>query len=169
MNKIIYKAPLNSLSFGNVSFNLLKEMYKRKMEVSMFPIGNVDVSSYGEQDENFKKWLQDCISNRFKNLDKETTTLQLWHLNGSEQRISSKQILYSFYELDNPTHAERSLSKLQDKTVFSSTYASNQFEGSHFSPLGFDNSFHKTGKEYMPDKIHFGLMGKFEKENTQKK
>jgi len=169
MNKIIYKAPLNSLSFGNVSFNLLKEMYKRKMEVSMFPIGNVDVSSYGEQDDGFKKWLQECISNRFENLNKETTTLQLWHLNGSEQRISSRQILYTFYELDNPTLAEKSLSNLQDKTVFSSTYASNQFKGSHFSPLGFDASFYKTGKEYMPDKIHFGLMGKFEKRKHTEK
>lgn len=169
MNKIIYKAPLNSLSFGNVSFNLLKEMYKRKMEVSMFPIGNVDVSSYGEQDEGFKNWLQNCISNRFENLDKETTTLQLWHLNGSEQRISSKQILYTFYELDNPTFAEKSLSRIQDKTVFSSSYASKQFDNSNFAPLGFDDSFYKTDKEYMPDKIHFGLMGKFEKRKHTEK
>jgi len=135
----------------------------------MFPIGNVDVSAYGEQEESFKAWLQECISSRLDRMDKETTTLQLWHLNGSEQRVSSKQILYTFYELDNPTPSEISLSEFQDKTVFSSSYASKQFNGSHFSPLGFDNSFYKTNKEYMPDKIHFGLMGKFEKRKHTEK
>lgn len=139
------------------------------MEVAMFPIGNVDVSAYGEQEESFKAWLQECISSRLDRMDKETTTLQLWHLNGSEQRVSSKQILYTFYELDNPTPSEISLSEFQDKTVFSSSYASKQFNGSHFSPLGFDNSFYKTNKEYMPDKIHFGLMGKFEKRKHTEK
>lgn len=107
MNKLIYKAPLNSLSFGNVSYNLLKQMFKKNMEIAFFPRGNVDISSFEVVPEDFKAWLEDSIKNRFNKLDKDSTTLQMWHLNGSEDRISHRQILYTFYELDSPTNTEK--------------------------------------------------------------
>jgi hypothetical protein len=169
MNKLIYKGPLNSLSFGNVSYNLLKAMFRKNMEVALFPIGKIDVSSFGEEDPDFKKWIEESGKNRYSRLDKDTPTLQMWHLNGSEHRVSSKQILYTFYELDEPTAAELSLAKIQDKVVFSSSYASEKFPNSHHSPLGFDESFFKTDKPYMQNKIHFGLMGKFEKRKHTEK
>ena len=31
-----------------------------------------------------------------------------------------------------------------------------------YVPLGFDTDFHLTNRSYLPEKIHFGLMGKFE-------
>jgi hypothetical protein len=163
MNKLILKAPLNSLSFGNVSFNLLKEIYDKKIDLAFFPIGKVDTSSFEIRDESFKLFLEDSINNRFKKVDKSSTTLQMWHLNGSENRVSKKQILYTFYELDEPTESELNLAKLQDKVVFSSEYASNSFPNSNFAPLGFDETFFKTEKKYLQNKIHFGIMGKFEK------
>jgi hypothetical protein len=169
MNKLIYKAPLNSLSFGNVSFNLLKEIYKKGIDLTFFPIGKLDVSAFNIKDEGFKKWLEESVQNRFKKLDKDSTTLQMWHLNGSQDRVSGKQILYTFYELDEPTENELALASFQDKAVFSSSYASEKFNNSHFAPLGFDDSFEKTDKKYLEGKIHFGLMGKFEKrKHTQK-
>ena len=93
MNKLILKAPLNSLSFGNVSFNLLKEIYSKNIDLAFFPIGKVDSSSFLIEDEGFKTFLEDSINNRYKKLDRNTTTLQMWHLNGSENRISKNQIL----------------------------------------------------------------------------
>ena len=37
-------------------------------------------------------------------------------------------------------------------------------------PVGFDEDFHKTNKEYLnPDIVHFGLMGKFEKRKHTEK
>ena len=169
MKELIYKGPINSLSFGNVSYNLLKAMYEQNYDVAVFPIGKVDVSSFEEKDIDFKKWLESCVKNRYEKLDKEKTTLQMWHLNGSEHRVSANHILYTFYELDEPTVAEQKLASFHDRTVFSSSFASTKFEGSHFAPLGFDESFHKTGKTYMPNKIHFGLMGKFEKRKHTEK
>lgn len=169
MNNIIYKGPLNSLSFGNVSFNLLKAMFKSGVNAAIFPHGKVDVSSFGKVDKDFKLWIEDGINDRFTKLKKSDTTLQMWHLNGSENRISSRQILYTFYELDQPTEEELSLCSFQDKTVFSSSQAKSLFPGSHFAPLGFDTSFHKTNKKYLEGKIHFGLMGKFEKRKHTEK
>lgn len=169
MKDLIYKGPLNSLSFGNVSYNLLYAMFKKKMNISIFPSGKIDISSFDKISKDFKKWLEESSNGRYKDINKDITTLQLWHLNGSENRITSKQILYTFYELNKPTDTERSLSSLQDKTVFSSSYASDQFKNSSYSPLGFDETLSKTGKSYMPNKIHFGLMGKFEKRKHTEK
>jgi hypothetical protein len=33
-------APINSLSFGNVSLNILRELYKKNTELTFFPIGD---------------------------------------------------------------------------------------------------------------------------------
>jgi hypothetical protein len=168
MNSIIYKGPLNSLSFGNVSINLLKAMFSKGMNVAIFPNGNIDVSAF-EVDQDFKTWIESGINDRFQIFKKSDTTLQMWHLNGSENRISPKQILYTFYELDKPTNTEISLANFQDKTVFSSSQAQSLFPNSSFSPLGFDTFFHKTEKKYLEGKTHFGLMGKFEKRKHTEK
>ena len=140
MKNLIYKGPLNSLSFGNVPFNLLKEMHKQDMNVSIFPHGNVDVSSFGSIDKDLKDWVEKGVNDRYLMLDESITTLQMWHLNGSENRISKKQILYTFYELDNPTKEEKKLCDFQDKTFFSSSTASTLFPNSSFAPLGFDDA-----------------------------
>tara|TARA_R100000808_G_C2154579_1_gene165637 strand:+ start:1403 stop:2482 length:1080 start_codon:yes stop_codon:yes gene_type:complete len=168
MEDIIFKCPINSVSFGNVSLNIMREMRKRNMNVAHFPIGDPDASVYDKLSEEDKNWLQECINNRFKRLDKDTPTLQLWHLNGSEHRITAKHFLLTFYELDSPTLTETKLVNIHDKVLFSSSHAADAFRSVGCKnvcsiPIGFDPDFHVTGKTYLKDKIHFGLMGKFEK------
>ena len=164
MNKLMFKGPLNSLSFGNVSFNLLRALYRKGIETAIFPTGKVEVSAFGAQEDEFKSWLEDGINNRYLKLDKDAPTLQMWHLNGSENRISKSQFLYTFYELDSPTECERKLCELQDATIFSSSFAAEKFgSNTHNVPLGFDRDFKKVNKTYLQGKTHFGLMGKFEK------
>ena len=167
MDSLIFKCPVNPVSFGNVSLNLLREMFKREMVVAHFPIGNIDASTYDNLTNEFKEWLQNSVNNRFKLLKKDLPTLQLWHINGSENRITPKHHLITFYELDKPTDTEKNIVDIHDSVMFSSKYSAKSFKSvgcknvSHV-PVGFDPDFHKTGKEYLQDKIHFGLMGKFE-------
>jgi hypothetical protein len=169
MNKLVFKAPLNSLSFGNVSYNLLREMYKKNLAVSFFPVGDqINLDAYDGINPDFKSWLTSSIDNRILSVKKDTPTLQLWHLNGSEHRITPRSALFTFYELDSPTPHELALAELHDQTIFSSSHARDLFKRAGCSnassiPLGFDSDFHKTNKTYLKDKIHFGLMGKLEK------
>ena len=168
MQDIVFKCPVNNVSFGNVSLNILREMFNRGMRVAHFPIGNPDAAVYDRLSPEFRQWLQDCINNRFKVLNKDLPTLQLWHINGSENRITSKQYLVTFYEVDSPTLVEKNLVDIQDKVFFSSNYAADSFRNIGCNnvssiPIGFDPDFHKTNKKYLEGKIHFGLMGKFEK------
>ena len=170
---ILFEAPLNQVSFGNVSYNFLKEFYKLSLsdpsfKISMFPIGEVKTSSFDKMNKDFSAWIQSIISNRYSQLSNDAVSLKLWHINGAEKRICPKQVLYTFYELDQPTVAENAIVGVQDAAIFSSSYSARSFANANLGkvysvPLGFDEEFFETKKTYMPDKITFLLMGKFEK------
>jgi len=168
MNKLIFKCPINSVSFGNVSINIMRELFKKELSVSHFPIGQFDASVYDKINNEFKEWLQTSSNNRFKTLDKNSPTVQLWHINGSENRITKESHLITFYEVDEPTESEKNIVNIHDSVMFSSSYAAKIFksigcENVKYLPIGFDPDFHRTDKKYLEGKIHFGLMGKFEK------
>jgi hypothetical protein len=174
MDKIIYKGAINALSFGNVSYNLIREMYKKDLDVSFFPIGEtLNLESFDKIDEDFRSWIADKAQSRFLTVDKNSPTITQWHINGSENRVSKKQTLFTFYEVSEPTPTEISIVKLQDNCIFSSKHACDVFKNSGCEnvshvPIGFDEDFHETNEDYLPEKIHFGLMGKFEnRKNTE--
>lgn len=158
--KILVEAPLNSLSLGNVSYNIIRELFERGCEVGVWPTGNIDLKAYDITDD-LKKKIETGINSRYDYLREDIPSLKIWHLNGSENRKNPKQYLLSFYECNEPTEVEKKLCSAQTETFFSSTHASNLF-GSSFCPLGFDKDFKETKKEYLKDITHFGLMGKFE-------
>lgn len=165
--KLLVETPINSLSFGNVSVNILREMFKKNVEVGLFPIGNPDLSAYS-LDSEFTTWLKESIDKHLDLLAEKTPVFKLWHLNGGENRKAPQQNLYTFYECSEPTKHEIAVCKSQNKTFFSSTYSKNLFadagcDNVSFIPLGFDPDFSKTNKKYLEGVVHFGLMGKFEK------
>ena len=169
MTKINIFAPVNNLSFGNVTYNFLKELYNRDAHITFFPIGDsINFSAFDKASEDFKSWVNDRAQNRFTDVDKNIPTLKMWHILQGEQRITPRQYLYTFYELDSPTSVEKNLVNLQDHTFFSSSHANSCFkkagcENTNTIPIGFDEDFFETKKVYHADKVHFVLMGKFEK------
>lgn len=164
MKELIFQAPINSLSFGNVSYNILREAYKNNLNVSFFPVGqDLEFSAFDKTDSEFKAWVISSYKDRLTGLSKDTPSIKLWHINGAESGIGQNKNLYSFYETSEPTDEELSIVSLQSKAIFSSSYASSKFPNSYYCPLGFDEDFHKTSKKYLTGKTHFGLMGKYEK------
>jgi len=169
MNKIIARLPLNTTSLGNVSVNILRELYKENFDVAIFPHqDSADLSVFDKLSSNFSTWITAGIKERYKIIEKNTPTLQIWHLHNSIARFSSKSFLYSFYELDSPTFSELKVCASHDKVIFSSKDAENHFKNAGASnvtsvPLGYDQDFFETKKEYLKNTTHFGLMGKLEK------
>ena len=49
MDKISLHLPLNSTSLGQVSLSILRELFERKKEILLFPIGGVDLSTQEQQ------------------------------------------------------------------------------------------------------------------------
>jgi hypothetical protein len=171
--KLLVNAPINSLSFGNVSVNILREFFKKNIELVFFPIGDkVDFEAYDKIDNEFLKYIQDSANNRFSKIEKNMPSLKLWHIYGSETRYAKDQSLFTFHEVSELTDIEKRLLDLQDRIFVTSNYTKKIFENFGvenvtFVPLGFDADFHLTGRTYLEDKIHFGIMGKFEqRKNT---
>jgi glycosyltransferase involved in cell wall biosynthesis len=169
MDYINFSGPINSLSFGNVTINMLRELHKLDQKTCFFPVGNnLDFDAYDKLSEDCKSWITDSYHNRLKNLNKDNSSLKMWHLMGSESTVGSRSFLYTFYECDQPTETEVNLSSMHEKTIFSSSHSEECFKSkgltnTEYIPIGFDEDFFETGKEYLGEKINFGLVGKFEK------
>lgn len=165
---LIVEAPLNSLSFGNVAYNFLREMHKRNMNIAYFPIGEPDLNSFTPSHE-FMGWISNALGNRYNALDKNLKTLKFWHLNGSDALRSREQYLLTFYECNQPTQIEKSIANLQSKTFFSSKFSADQFPNSGIFHLGFDEDFKVVKTRPLEGVVHFGLFGKFEKRKHTEK
>ena len=175
MDSINVRCPINNLSFGNVSYNILRELFKSQTKVNLFPVGQkVDFSVFDKASPEFSDFIKESVENRNIRVRRNYPYLNIWHINGSEQKISDYNILYTFHETGEATAAEKSLCSLYDEVIFGSSYARDAFISSGvdncgFAPLGLDEDIIHTDKEYLKGKIHFGLMGKWEKrKNTAK-
>ncbi len=161
--------PINSLSFGQVSINILKELHKRNLQPSFFGIGNSDFSAFKLSDD-FNFWFKSCESKFLKSHSRRNPTIKLWHLNqDSLFSPSDKQILLTFHETDFLTEEEINICKNNSKVLFSSSYSSNiakTFGAENVSsfPLGFDADSFKilSDKKKNNNIIQFGLAGKLE-------
>jgi glycosyltransferase involved in cell wall biosynthesis len=161
--------PLNSLSFGQVSFNLLYEFYKMGLNPSIFKASDhqIDLSAY-DFDANFVNWVTLNHNSSFTKHSRDTPIIRLWHINESWRTYSDKQVLLTFHETDQLTPAEINIAK-SSKLCVTSQYTKSVFENhglqTEVAHLGFD-SFHfkPTNKTYFDDeRITFNLCGKFEK------
>jgi hypothetical protein len=177
MQKINLEIPVNNLSFGNCSVNFLKELFKKGINPTIFPIGErVDFSAFeGSITPEFLDWFKANASNSQKLHNRDTPTFKLWHINGSLNSLSKDQFLFTFYELDSPTRTEINILNNQKKVIVSSNYTKTIFEqfgcnNIEYCPLAFDSSsFFKKEIKNKDDKIIFGLAGKLEKRKQHHK
>lgn len=170
--KINFSAPLNPLSFGQCSFNILREFYNKGVEVNFHPISNIDVSAFPIEQEMADK-IKASINAKFDDL--EAPVLKLWHFNdGGENRVGKgKSHLFTFHETSEPTDIEKKIAAVHDKVIVSSSYTKQNFNMDHFRfvPLGFDPDFHVLAnpRKLNGGRVHWGLVGKWEHRKHTKK
>lgn len=175
-NNYSLNLPLNATSFGNVSMCILREFYDRGLEPSLFPIAQPDISGQNLTDERFGHWINGCIQKANGSFKRKDPALSLWHLQGSQARISEKNVLFSFYECDSPTTQELNIVKNQDKVLFACDYNTNIFKDCgatnvYTVPLCFDKwNFKKKIKQYRDDgRIVVNIFSKFENRKAHDK
>lgn len=164
-----FNGPLNTVSFGSCSFAILREMFKRNLTPSIFPIGGgVDLSAQ-KPDEKFNQWLGHCINKAQKEHSRKHTTLRLWHCNGSLESYSSiDSRLITFVETDQLTPYEINVLRNQDRVYVTSKFTQNMMSmygiNAEYLPLGFDShNFRVLEKRPKIDGvIQFTLAGKAE-------
>jgi len=98
--KLLVNAPISSLSFGNVSVNILRELFKKNIDLIFFPIGDkAEMDAYDKIEPDFVKYLQAATNDRYSKISKDIPSLKLWHIFGSETRYSKNQSLFTFHEV----------------------------------------------------------------------
>ena len=110
INKIIFEGPLNPLSMGNVSVNLLKSLYKKGVKVLYSPIGNFDINSFNLTDD-FKLWLQSAHNDFLKSYSRDLVSVKNWHLNQGYSFPTDKRYLLTYHETDSATEQEVNIIK----------------------------------------------------------
>lgn len=171
MEKLNFNAPINSVSFGNCSYNILVKLFEKEKQVNLFPIGNgVDLSSFKETlTKDFADWLSASINQAGRNASKKNPGFKLWHINGALESISNNQTLFTFHELDSITEHEKNILNNQAKTIVSSSYTKTVFEEKGVRnvavvPLGFNNKeFFKIDNAKKTSQTAFAMLGKWEK------
>ncbi len=159
--------PFNSTSLGQCSHSIAREFYNRGLNPNIFHIGQPDHTSIQESEEDFIKWIVANSVRADETHSRKNKVLKLWHMQGSMESYSEKQILYTFYELDAPTRRELNILKNQDTVIMPSKHYADLFAGFgvdvKVAPLGFDkNSFSRVNINYPDNRICFGLAGKLE-------
>ena len=168
INRLVLPIALNRLSIGQVSFNILRELYRRKIQCVLFPIGNVDLSAY-KVDPTFGAWISHSVNTRYTKLDRKLPSLRIWHINQSESKLTDRQFLFTFHETDSPTNEEVNLVNQQEHTFFSSSWSVDNFatygaNNVSFVPLGLDSDFEVIPHRLVSEDItHWILVGKWEK------
>lgn len=161
--------PLNPLSFGQVSYNLLYEFYKMGLNPNIFKITDhpIDYAGY-DYDQSFINWITQNHNNSIFRHNRSLPVLKLWHINDSWKTYSDKQTLLTFHETDQLTNAEVNIakhSKLCVTSKFSQSVFKNHGLNAEIIHLGFDSHhFKKLNKKFFDDdRITFNLCGKYEK------
>jgi hypothetical protein len=160
--------PINLVSFGQVSVPILRKLHELGHEPSLFPI-QLDLNGHNVP-QDFANWLNGCLNKALKTHKRSVPIFKLWHLNGSFESFSNQQVLFTFYELDQPTQEELNIIRNQSKVLVSSQFTKNVLEDNgadniEFIPLFFNPyDFKKIDKKYFDDdRITFKLVGKLEK------
>lgn len=176
MNNINVSVALNNLSFGYVGYQILKELYNRKIDISYFPIGQPDLTAFNKINPDFVSWIQNSANNAVSTYKRSNPTLKQWHINGSHESVGKEQVLFTFHEVDAITPVERNILNNQKAVIVSSQETKEVFEDGgvtipvHFVPLGYDAEyFNRLNKSYYPENITVWLLaGKFEfRKSTQ--
>lgn len=162
------ETPLNTLSIGQVGIQILKELFKRKIDINLLPIGNVDLSGYDLADD-FKLWLKEKADNSLANFKNSDKTLKIWHINGSQAKISNESYIYTFHELDSLTPQEINIMQNVAGVFVACDFNAHTFKANGIknvwksSPGFFDYMKEETIRPYGPQTTTWLITGKFEK------
>ena len=74
--KLTVNAPINSVSFGNVSYNIIREFYKKNFHLSFFPIGDkIGFEAFDKVDQSFAQYVNNAAVNRLTSFDVDNPSL----------------------------------------------------------------------------------------------
>lgn len=167
MSKFNIEVPVNPVSFGQIGYGVLVELFDRGLRPNIFIHGTPDLKSFIIK-PGFVEWLQECTGKAETEFSVDYPTISLWHIQGSHKRLSKKNVLWTAHECDRVTETEVNILKNYDKVLTTSNYSKEIFSkvlnNVDWCPNFFDSlHFYNTNRTYRNSNvITFGLYGKLE-------
>jgi glycosyltransferase involved in cell wall biosynthesis len=158
-----FSCPINSLSYGLVSSNLLLEMDKAGEDISLFPINEQTIEAEPRYHSTIKKGMA-----RAQSFDVKSPALRLFHQFSLFPRFSSTfQAGFPIFELNKFTSLELTHLRSCDAVFVPSKWAKDVCDQYNIPnvdvvPLGVDQSIFKSLTVPAPKKTIFFNCGKFE-------
>lgn len=160
--------PINSTSLGATSWHIFRHLDE---EAILFPIGgNADLESYMPVPQDIQQKLMAAMERGSNKVDVKGKSIKLWHQFGGIERITAKQGLYTFHELDSLTEMERFSLNQQEYVMVPSHFNKTVFKNNgvtvpvHVVPLGVDRTVFAPLEKYKnkTGPFIFTVAGKFE-------
>jgi hypothetical protein len=165
MKKINLYCPINTTGYGLASLNILKNLYKNDIDLTLSHIGGIDIEN--KEDVPI---IEDLL-NKQDVLDPHSPCLKIWHQFDLASRIGcGKYYAYPFFEIDTFNKREKNHLNIPDELIVSSEWAkqvllsNNVNKPIHIVPLGVDTDiFNNSDKKISKyDKYVFITIGKWE-------
>jgi glycosyltransferase involved in cell wall biosynthesis len=168
--KLNLMTPINQLGYGVAGLNILKALQKQ-CHVSLFPIGNIQVTNQADADE-VKKGLENASL-----FSAKAPCLKIWHQNQMAERIGSGKLIgFPIFELDTFSDLEKHHLAACDELMVCSRWAKDVVvdqvpknawdyrmeDRVHVVPLGVDTDIFKPVEPIKRDKTIFFNCGKWE-------
>jgi glycosyltransferase involved in cell wall biosynthesis len=160
--------PINSTSLGASAFHILENIDD---DFNLLPIGgNIDISSFEPCPEKLKEKIINSANRTNRSHNVNGLSVKLWHPFASLERITNKQILYTFHEVDSLTELEVNALNQQEAIIVPCNYNKEVFQKSgirvpiYVVPLGVDTSIFRPMEKYKNKSgpFTFLMAGKFE-------
>jgi len=157
------QAPINQLGYGVAGINTLKALQAQDVEVSLFTIGQPQVTNQADADA-VRKGLETA-----QMFDPQAPCIKIWHQNQMAERIGSgKFIGFPIFELDTFNDLEKHHLNSCDELMVCSKWAKDiiqssvSFKPTYVIPLGVDVELFPPAPVRQDDKTIFFNCGKWE-------
>ena len=161
--KLNLQAPINQLGYGVAGINILKALQSEDVDVSLFPIGQPQVTNQADADA-VRKGMETA-----QTFEPYAPCVKIWHQNQMAERIGSgKFIGFPIFELDTFSDLEKHHLDACDELMVCSKWAKDIVDkvgldvATHVVPLGVDAELFPPAPARQNDKTIFFNCGKWE-------
>lgn len=158
------RAPFHTtIGYGVVSWNIVKELYK-KHQISVFPVSG-QIYTPGEED-----LAREILNAQLMNYDRDASCLTIWHEHDLIQNFIGKgeYIAFPFFEINQLEPIRQINLNSADKIIVTSRWAKEVLESNgilppvFIAPIGVDTTIFRPGKTNNTT-YRFFTIGKIEK------
>jgi glycosyltransferase involved in cell wall biosynthesis len=171
MKKININCPIGTTGYGITSLNIVKNLYQKNIDISLFLIGNNIELNFPEE-----KTLIQQLHKNTESFDYNAPCLKIWHQNDLALKIGNGDYYtFPFFEIDTLSEKDKHHLNYCDHIFVASEWAKTILINNdikkpiYVAPLGVDQNIFRIPEDKLriKDNYIFFHIGKWEKRKGQ--